>query len=279
MNSSDARWSLSARVACLGGSFRRLTIDSQIGRDCGKWKRPWRRVGGKHRARISIPCRWTQEPPPDFDLSRGADADADADAPRALEGTARLYNVSHETRYEPGERRVLFASQSTCVFHRFSLSLSLFSLSLSLRQRHRVCICARIGVSPPTGPLRRRRRRREGGAGALAFGMKCREVPVSQAPTRTWPTCTSSATRASAPTGELFWCQLPCVSREFRSARVRGPKRVCSSSKSSAGSTARPRPRPRPRAPAHPISPYNNRDRATPKWDLDNTGRETRSHL
>jgi hypothetical protein len=48
---------------------------------------------------MDVHARWTAEPPPDYDVSGSA---AGADAPRPLKGVVRLYNVSHETKYEPG---------------------------------------------------------------------------------------------------------------------------------------------------------------------------------
>ena len=44
---------------------------------------------------IDVKCAWRAE-------WRGFDLSPDKDGPRPLEGSIRLYNVSHETRYEPG---------------------------------------------------------------------------------------------------------------------------------------------------------------------------------
>ena len=50
---------------------------------------------------IDVHATWIAEPPQDFDLSPD-DAVQARDRPRSLEGTVRLYNVSHETKYQPG---------------------------------------------------------------------------------------------------------------------------------------------------------------------------------
>lgn len=50
---------------------------------------------------IDIHATWVAEPPTDFDMSPDPSVPA-RDRPRKLEGTVRLYNVSHETKYEPG---------------------------------------------------------------------------------------------------------------------------------------------------------------------------------
>lgn len=47
---------------------------------------------------IDVHASWVASPPQDFDLSP---PEGEA-RPRDLEGTVRLYNVSHETKYEPG---------------------------------------------------------------------------------------------------------------------------------------------------------------------------------
>ena len=46
---------------------------------------------------LDITANWTAEPAPDFDISQDA-----APERKPISGTIRLYNVSHETRYEPG---------------------------------------------------------------------------------------------------------------------------------------------------------------------------------
>jgi len=53
---------------------------------------------------LDVTASWTAEPPPEFDLSDDRDDDDDdaEDRRRPISGTVRLYNVSHETRYEPG---------------------------------------------------------------------------------------------------------------------------------------------------------------------------------
>ena len=50
---------------------------------------------------IDVHATWIAEPPQDFDLSPDDSVKA-RDRPRSLEGTVRLYNVSHETKYAPG---------------------------------------------------------------------------------------------------------------------------------------------------------------------------------
>ena len=46
---------------------------------------------------VDLVANWTGDPEPEFDLSNDDKTDR-----RSISGTVRLYNVSHETRYEPG---------------------------------------------------------------------------------------------------------------------------------------------------------------------------------
>ena len=52
---------------------------------------------------IDVHATWVAEPPQEgFDLSPDDAGVKPGDRPRSLEGTVRLYNVSHETKYDPG---------------------------------------------------------------------------------------------------------------------------------------------------------------------------------
>mmetsp|Transcript_12930 Transcript_12930/g.44738 ORF Transcript_12930/g.44738 Transcript_12930/m.44738 type:complete len:504 (-) Transcript_12930:23-1534(-) len=83
----------------LGGGAS-VAVDSALLRQCVVSASVTRKRGQRALYyEFDVHARWTAESPPDYDVSGSA---AGADAPRPLKGVVRLYNVSHETKYEPG---------------------------------------------------------------------------------------------------------------------------------------------------------------------------------